>query len=136
MKVKIDDIVIGDRIRTSDIKLEALVDSIRKVGLIQPVVINENYQLLSGYRRLMACKDLGWSEIDVRMIPTEENQLNELEIELHENKGRVSLNQEDYLHYRELRERILTPPKPKGFINRIQHLFQRIISFFKHIFNR
>jgi ParB family transcriptional regulator, chromosome partitioning protein len=135
MKVKIDDIVIGDRIRTSDIKLDALVDSIRKVGLIQPVVINEKYQLLSGYRRLMACKDLGWSEIDVRMIPTEENQLNELEIELHENNGRVSLNQEDYLHYRELRERILTP-KPKGFINRIQHLFHRLISFFKDIFNR
>ncbi|MBD3383306.1 hypothetical protein GF407_00125 [candidate division KSB1 bacterium] len=136
MKVKIDDIIIGDRIRTSDIELDALVDSIRKAGLIQPVVINENYQLLSGYRRLMACKDLGWSEIDVRMIPTEENQLKELEIELHENKGRVSLKEEDYLHYRELEERILTPPKSKGFINRIQRLFQRIISFFKNIFNR
>ena len=44
--------------------LDVLQSSIEKVGLINPVMIDENNNLIAGYRRLSACKKLGWKEID------------------------------------------------------------------------
>ncbi len=136
MKIKIHDIVIGERIRTSDTDLDTLVASIRQVGLIQPIVINEDYELLSGYRRLMACKTLGWSEIEARVLSTDKDELKQLEIEMQENKGRLSLTPEDYVRYREKKEKILRPPRSSGFLGWIKRTYNRIFSFFKRLFSK
>ena len=43
-----------------------LVDSIRKVGLLQPVIVrmstDRHFEIVSGCRRYTACKELGWKE--------------------------------------------------------------------------
>jgi len=43
--------------------LRALMDSISKVGLINPVVLDEHNTLVAGERRLSACTRLGWTSI-------------------------------------------------------------------------
>ena len=45
--------------------IEDLMSSIDKVGLLQPLVVNQKFQVLSGNRRLEAVKRLGWKSVEV-----------------------------------------------------------------------
>ncbi len=70
-----------------------LVDSIRKIGLLQPVVIRMNrggnFEIVSGCRRYTACKTLGWKKI--RCVIVEVTEKEAFEISLVENIQRSSL---------------------------------------------
>lgn len=68
MKIKISDIHIGNRIRRDGGDLSALMESMKRFGLLQPILIDSNSKLIAGYRRLLAARRLGWEFIDVRMI--------------------------------------------------------------------
>ena len=62
--MKINDIKIGSRFRKDLGDIQTLADSIKEIGeLLQPVVINENNELVAGQRRIEACKRLGWIDI-------------------------------------------------------------------------
>ena len=62
-------IEIGERHREEFGDLEALASSIKKQGLLQPIGINENYELVFGQRRLRACQEiLKWETIPVRFV--------------------------------------------------------------------
>ncbi|HSO09805.1 MAG TPA: ParB N-terminal domain-containing protein, partial [Desulfoprunum sp.] len=71
MKKAISEIVVeeGARIRKDVGDIAALEKSIANVGLLNPVVIDENNRLVAGYRRLAACRNLGWKEIEVTVLP-------------------------------------------------------------------
>jgi ParB family chromosome partitioning protein len=64
----ISDIKIGDRHRKDMGDIPALAASIREIGLINPITIDENGHLLAGARRLAACKQLGLETIEVRIM--------------------------------------------------------------------
>lgn len=66
--VLIEQINIGNRFRKDMGDIDALAKSITELGLLQPIVISENYQLIAGERRLQACKSLGWSEIPATIV--------------------------------------------------------------------
>lgn len=57
--VAIHDIVVGDRYRKDLGDIEPLKRSITEIGLLHPVVVDGDYRLLVGGRRLEACKQLG-----------------------------------------------------------------------------
>ena len=63
--VPLDDIVIADRHRKDLGDIEDLAESIRRVGLLHPVVLTADGQLIAGERRMAAARRLGWSEIPV-----------------------------------------------------------------------
>jgi ParB family transcriptional regulator, chromosome partitioning protein len=63
--LKIADIKIGPRFRKDLGDIDTLARSIAEIGLLHPVVINQNNELIAGARRLQACKSLGWNEIAV-----------------------------------------------------------------------
>ena len=68
--------------------IDDLVVSIDEVGLLQPLVVNQQYQVISGHRRLEAVRQLGWSEVDVEVIETStEDETKSLLV--HYNKQRV-----------------------------------------------
>lgn len=46
--------------------IEELADSIARLGLINPIVIDSDGTLIAGERRLTACKSLGWDNIPVQ----------------------------------------------------------------------
>jgi ParB-like chromosome segregation protein Spo0J len=79
--LSIDSIKIGKRFRCDLGDVSSLVKSIEKVGLLQPVVVSEDYELIAGQRRLEACKQLGWTEIPIHLV-----NINEIvKGEFHEN---------------------------------------------------
>ena len=62
---KISEIVLNDNRRKVDAaKVKELAESIKQLGLINPITINSNNVLIAGNHRLEAFKLLGKDEID------------------------------------------------------------------------
>ncbi|MHA1210848.1 MAG: MT-A70 family methyltransferase [Candidatus Heimdallarchaeota archaeon] len=66
--MEINKIKIRKRFRKDIGELETLKNSIKEIGLLQPIVVDEKNNLIAGQRRLLACKELGWKEIDVNVV--------------------------------------------------------------------
>jgi hypothetical protein len=64
----IADITIGIRHRRDLGDVESLARSIEDIGLLHPIIVDEDGRLLAGARRLAACKHLGWTEIPVKVV--------------------------------------------------------------------
>jgi len=90
-KIKISDINIGERVRSDYGDISALAASIQRYGLLHPVVIDENNNLIAGERRLKAHVKLGKKEIEVRKF-NELSEVDKKEIELEENIQRKELD--------------------------------------------
>lgn len=77
-------------LRDPRISLDQLMISIKQQGLINPVVIrpinykeNDNYdhyELIAGYRRLEACKRLGWQKISCHIVDVNEKEAYEISL--------------------------------------------------------
>jgi len=81
-----------NRIRTtSGYDINNIMDSIKTLGLFHPIIINKDNKLIAGYRRLKACKELGWNLIPV-FIKENLNELEEVNIEIQENLRRKNLS--------------------------------------------
>ena len=68
--------------------LEKLRSSIEEVGLIQPVLLKEKpdgYQIVSGFRRIAAVRELGHPGIESKIVGEETEDLKLFFISLHEN---------------------------------------------------
>lgn len=66
--VKLDDIKIGDRFRNDPGNISDLVESIKELGLGQPIIINDEGYLIAGLRRFLAFKELGETSIPCRIL--------------------------------------------------------------------
>lgn len=74
-------------------ELAALSDSIRHHGVLQPLVVRpvgDQYQLVAGERRLRAAQEAGMTEVPVRVVDFNDQQV--LEAALVENIQRSDLN--------------------------------------------
>lgn len=98
MLIDIDKIVVGDRIRKDFGDIQELAEDIKENGLINPPVVNKEYVLLAGERRLRACKLLGWQQIEVRMMDTRDAE-HELNIEISENDVRKGFTKSERVDY-------------------------------------
>ena len=91
---QIDSNPFQPRINFNESELAELVISIQNQGLIQPITIRkmgyDRYQLISGERRLKACKLAGFSEIPAYIRIANDEQM--LEMALVENIHRTDLN--------------------------------------------
>jgi len=87
IKAEISSVIIGDRVR-KQVEVSDLVSSIKDVGLIHPIVIDEQNRLICGFRRLQAAKELGWSEIPVTVSACSADTLQALKMERDENDNR------------------------------------------------
>lgn len=78
----IKEILVIDRQRKDYGDIDALADSIKRYGLIQPIVVNQEKRLIAGGRRLAACVQLNLSHVDVVFRETlTDDELHELELE-------------------------------------------------------
>ena len=78
-------IVVGERHRRDAGDLTQLMDSMKRVGLLQPVTITPDGYLICGYRRLEAAKQLGWSTLRVWVRSGISDELTRLLAERDEN---------------------------------------------------
>ncbi len=94
--MRISDIKVEDRQRSAidPAQLEELKASIKRNGLLHPIVVDRSGRLIAGERRLEAHKALGLEEIKVTLwedLPTEERKI----LELEENLKRSDLDWKD-----------------------------------------
>jgi ParB family chromosome partitioning protein len=68
-EVEIASIKVGERARKSTGDIESLQFSIKRNGLLNPITVDEHYNLAAGERRLRACEGLEWNTIPCRVIP-------------------------------------------------------------------
>lgn len=87
MKVKIKDIKVGERFRQDYGDIEELALSIQKYGLLHPIVVDRDLNLVAGERRLRAHILLGREEIEVKFLD-ELDELTRKEVEIEENLRR------------------------------------------------
>jgi ParB-like chromosome segregation protein Spo0J len=68
MLLKINDVKIGKRIRAEYGDMQELADSIKEHGLLHPIVVDSQYNLIAGGRRLLACERIGMKEIEAKVL--------------------------------------------------------------------
>ena len=121
MQIKIDDIIVDEaaRIRREAGSLDSLQLSIEKVGLINPIVIDENRNLVAGFRRYTACRNLGWEEVEVRVVECGGDAIRLLEVEVAENWYRKDFTPEETLAAEKKRQEIIESRRKKGFFERL-----------------
>jgi len=82
------------QLRTSLYDLTELAESIRKVGLLQPIIVRTNksngFEVVAGNRRLNACRKLGWKKIACHLVELDDRQA--FEASIIENVQRNTLN--------------------------------------------
>ena len=66
--VPIKQVSIPDRYRKEIGGTGTIRRSIEKVGLLHPIIVTTDLQLVCGIRRLLACQALGWTEIPANVI--------------------------------------------------------------------
>lgn len=87
MLIDINKIKVSDRIRKDFGGIEELAKDIEQNGLINPIVVTQDYQLVAGERRLRAHRHLGRKEVPVRIMDIEDYE-HQLRLEISENEHR------------------------------------------------
>jgi len=65
---KISDVKLNSEYLRLETDVSSLKKSVESVGLIHPVTINQEDELLAGARRFQAVSELGWKEIPVHVV--------------------------------------------------------------------
>lgn len=138
MLVKIEDIKVKKRVRRDLGDLTALKDSMHRYGLMNPITLNSNYELVAGERRLEAAKSLGWERINANILDSNVDNIRQLEMELEENNQRKEFTDEElmegYNRLKKLRNPSVFRKILRFFKKLFCSIFSAIASFFKKIF--
>lgn len=125
MQLPIDDIVIRKRIRKNIGDLSSLKESMKKHGLMNPIVINPNNELIAGHRRLESARELGWTSITVRVMD-EDSTADLLEMEIEENTHRKALSTDELGDAYNKLDYLKNPGPIRRFFGWLRSLFRRI----------
>lgn len=72
--------------------IESLMESIKMMGLLEPLTVDQHFQVVSGNRRFESVKRLSWDEIDVHQIHVKEGE--EVLTLIHFNRQRIKTTRE------------------------------------------
>ena len=135
MLVNISDIKIKKRVRKDLGNLDTLKDSLRNYGLMNPITINQNHELIAGERRLQAAKELGWEKINCNIVDGI-NEVEELEMEIEENNQRKEFTDEElYKGYKRL-AKLQNPSFMAKILKALKKFFAWIWKAVKGIFKK
>ncbi len=121
MKVRVSEIHVRERIRQSVGEISELAESIKKYGLLQPIIIDVNNNLIAGYRRLLAVKSLGWEYVEVKVIDVK-NPKERILLEMEENKFREDFTKQEWERSTEFLEKY----NSKNFFQNLEEFWNTI----------
>ena len=136
MLVKIEDIKVKKRVRRDLGDLTALKDSMHRYGLMNPITLNSNYELVAGERRLEAAKSLGWERINANILDSNVDNIRQLEMELEENNQRKEFTDEELMEGYKRLEKLKNPPLIMRILKFIANVFIKIAEFIKSLFGK
>lgn len=134
MLVNISEIKVKKRVRKDLGDLDALKESLRRYGLLNPITIDNKNRLIAGERRLEAAKLLGWTNINA-VVVNNISAITKLELELEENNQRKEFTDAELLEGYKRLERLRNPSIFRKILNAIvrflEWLFESIANLFK-----
>ncbi|OGV62112.1 MAG: hypothetical protein A2498_07805 [Lentisphaerae bacterium RIFOXYC12_FULL_60_16] len=108
--------------------LATLEGSIRKFGLLAPLVVDASDTLIAGARRLEACKRAGLARVPVWKLDVPYSSLQALDVQTDENLCREPLSATELSRHIRDKKRTLKPRLPRWI--------QSIIEWFQRLFHR
>ncbi|MBQ9539077.1 MAG: ParB N-terminal domain-containing protein [Treponema sp.] len=136
MLVKISDIKIKKRIRQDLGDIDSLKDSLKTYGLLNPITLNSDMELVAGQRRLEAAKGIGWETINAVVLDKGVDKTRQLELELEENNQRKDFSDEELMAGYERLEKLRNPSFFERIIQFLAAAFEKLIKWLKGIFTR
>lgn len=85
----------------NDAEMDKLVDSIKDNGLITPVIVrkvNDRYQMISGHRRLNACKLLGKETIKANVVNVSDDEATIMMVEANYQRPSIKLSEKAFAY--------------------------------------
>lgn len=128
MQIRVEDVIVKKRVRRDLGDLRPLMKSMRSFGLLNPIILNRQNELIAGHRRLESAKMLGWRTIQA-IILDKESEIEKLELELEENLHRRNLSADELSDGYARLEKLKNP----GFFTR---LWEAVKRFFRRLFHR
>lgn len=128
VSVALTNITVRHRLRRDHGDIAGLMDSMRRHGLLHPLLVTPDYQLVAGQRRLEAARRLGWHSIACRIVETDGAQ-QLLEIEIEENTARKAFTSDEMADALLKLDRLKNPP----FLLR---LWYKVRDWFARLFRR
>lgn len=127
----IDDPAAPVRAEIDETQVHELAQSIREVGLIQPIVVREvkgRYEVIAGHRRLLACRELALEKIDC-LVTADTEETDVTAARLHENLFRADMSPiEEALVYAEAFEKLGDLEKVAQLAHRSLEVVERRLS--------
>ncbi|MDP6525142.1 MAG: ParB N-terminal domain-containing protein [Kiritimatiellia bacterium] len=125
VEMAIDDVIVKDRPRKDDGDLGTLEASIQKLGLLCPIIVDANNVLITGGRRLQACRNIGRKKVSVCRLGIEAGSMKALDIQADENLCRQSLTSEEIEAHIEIKKRAVSGRSVPGagLVNGIKKVF-------------
>ncbi|MBN2301723.1 MAG: ParB N-terminal domain-containing protein [Lentisphaerae bacterium] len=124
VNIDVANVTVKRQLREEMGDLITLESSIRKLGLICPIIIDKNNALVSGSRRLQACSNIGLTTIPAFRLNISFDSMTALEIQSDENLCRLPLSTGD-LECLIQRKKAGIGDSQVGLMSRFKHLFTR-----------
>lgn len=107
--------------------LDTLTESIKRLGLLNPIVVDRDGVLVSGARRLAACREAGLESIPARRLDITFDSMAALDIQSDENLCRLPLACDDLERHIANKKARLTgkPPNRAGLLRKAKGLVLR-----------
>ena len=135
MLVNISEIKVRKRVRKDLGDLDALKESLRRYGLLNPITIDNKNRLIAGERRLEAAKLLGWTNINA-VVVNNISAITKLELELEENNQRKEFTDAELLEGYKRLERLRNPSIFRKILNAIVSFFEWIFEGIANLFKK
>lgn len=108
-EILLSKIKMGIRFRSEPGDIKALAESIQEIGLLHPIVLDEENKLIAGGRRISAVRSLGWKSIPYTVISIDDNKIGEF----HENAVRKDFTYSEIAEITEYVEKTRIGHRPK-----------------------
>jgi len=95
VELNVGDIQTRSRLRNNLGDLATLEGSLRKLGLLVPIIVGRGNVLIAGGRRLQACRNIGMTTVPALRLDIEFNSMEALDIQSDENLCRQPLTAEE-----------------------------------------
>lgn len=100
-----------------------LENSIKKLGVLHPVIVDPDNRLISGYRRLEACRKSGIKHIPAMRVDAPATSMIALDIQSDENLCRLPLSADELHEHIQLKKnRLAGKPESTGFFAGIKKI--------------
>ena len=128
IELDINSVVIKQKLRENNGDLSTLENSVRKLGLLSPVIVDTNNVLISGGRRLEACRKAGITKIPAFRFDVDANSMRAMDIQSDENLCRQPLSSKELEKHIQIKKSLMSGKSP----NRVSGIFSKIRRLFKH----